>query len=99
MSGDRGLSAGQRARLRGLAHALKPVMQIGREGINDASVAALREAFNTRELLKIRVLRSAPEEVRETAEALASEIAGAVLVQTVGRVAVLFRPTPEEQGG
>lgn len=74
-------------------------MQVGREGVNDASVTALREAFNTRELLKIRVLPAAPEDVRETAEVLAKEVDGAVVVQTVGRVAVLFRSQPEERGG
>lgn len=99
MSTERALSARERARLRGLAHGLKPVMQVGREGVDDASVAALREAFNTRELLKIRVLPAAPEDVRETAEVLAKEVDGAVVVQTVGRVAVLFCPRPEELGG
>jgi RNA-binding protein len=93
------LRGAERARLRGLAHGLRPVVQIGREGITVASLTALQEAFNTRELLKVRVLSSAPHDVRNTAQTLVSKIDGATLVQTVGHIAVLFRPRPEEHGG
>lgn len=70
------LDTRERAQLRSAAHALKPVLQVGRGGVNEASVAALREAFNTRKLLKIRVLPAAPNDIRDTAEALASKIDG-----------------------
>lgn len=54
------------------------------------------EAFNTRELLKVKVLDGAPVEVREGADALAAGLAGVHVVQTIGRTAVLYRAFPDE---
>lgn len=61
-------------------------------------MTAVREAFNTREILKVKVLDSAPTDARTTGEALASGIEGAHLVQVIGRTVVLYRPTPEDDG-
>jgi RNA-binding protein len=86
----------QRAHLKSLAHHLKPVLFVGKEGITDQTVRSLEEAFNTRELLKVKILEAAPMGTREGAEALAARIEGAVAVQSIGRVGVLYRPHPEK---
>lgn len=90
------LTPRQRAHLRSLAHHLKPVLFVGKEGITDAAVRGLEEALNTRELLKVKVLEASPMDVREAGNALADRVDGAVVVQTIGRVAVVYRPDPEE---
>lgn len=90
------LTPRQRAHLRSLAHHLKPVLFVGKEGITDAAVRGLEEALNTRELLKVKVLEASPMDVRDAGNALAERVDGAVLVQTIGRVAVVYRPDPEE---
>lgn len=90
------LTPRQRAYLRSLAHHLKPVLQIGKEGVTDAAVQALEEALNTRELLKVKVQEAAPVNVREAGDALAGRVEGAHLVQTIGRTAVLYRPHPRK---
>lgn len=56
------------------------------------------EAFNTRELMKIRVLESAPNDTNEVAEQLAAEVDGARVVQVIGRTAVLYRRDPDHPG-
>jgi RNA-binding protein len=88
------LTSKQRAHLRGLAHSLKPAAHVGKEGVTESAADALRQTFEARELVKVRVLEAAPEDVRATAHALA-ERTGAAVVQTVGRTAVLYRPDPE----
>jgi len=90
------LNPKQRSRLRSLAHHLKPIAQIGKEGITDASVGTLHEAFNTRELLKVKVQEAAPLSAREAGALLAERIAGAEHVQTIGRTVVLYRAHPEK---
>ena len=90
------LTPRQRAHLKSLAHHLKPVVFVGKEGITDQTVRSLEEAFNTRELLKVRILEAAPLSAREGAHALAGRIEGAVAVQSIGRVGVLYRPDPEK---
>lgn len=88
------LSAKQRRHLKSLAHALKPLLHVGKEGVAETSVRAVEDAFNTRELLKIKVLEAAPESARETGDVLAGRVAGAQLVQVIGRTIVLYRPHP-----
>ena len=90
------LSSRQRAHLRALAHHLKPVLQVGADGVTQAVTDSVREAFNTRELLKVRVLESAPDPVEDAADDLAARIEDAAVVQTIGRTAVLYRPFPDE---
>lgn len=89
------LTSKQRAHLRGLAHALKPAAHIGKEGVTPASVRALRQTFDTHELVKVRVLEAAPEDAKTTAHTLATEIENAAVVQVVGRNATLYRPDPD----
>ena len=95
--GTESLTPKERARLRALAHPLKPVFFVGKEGVTDAAAEAVTEAFNTRELLKVKVQQAAPLRAREAGEALTGKIPGAHLVQTIGRTVVLFRA--REGGG
>jgi RNA-binding protein len=90
------LTSKQRAHLRALAHHLEPVVRIGSDGLSEAVLRSVREAFHTRELLKVKVLESAPESARETADAIAERIEGVHIAQTIGRTAVLYRRHPEK---
>ena len=86
----------QRAHLKRLAHHLKPVVYVGKEGVSESTVRSVEEALNTRELIKVRVQEAAPQDVREAGAELAERVAGAELVQTIGRVAVIYRRHPEK---
>ncbi|MEO0560141.1 MAG: YhbY family RNA-binding protein [Bacteroidota bacterium] len=89
------LTSKQRAALRSRAHALKPLVHVGKEGVTPAAIRSLQQAFDTRDLLKVRVLETAPEDVRTTAYELAKGVQDARVVQTMGRNATLYRPLPE----
>ena len=90
------LTSKQRAYLRRLAHPLKPVVLVGGEGVTDALLASVREAFNSRELIKVKVREAAPESARESADRIAGALDGVQPVQVIGRTAVLYRPFPEK---
>lgn len=89
------LTSKQRAHLRRLAHGLKPVVLVGAEGVTDAVLASATEAFNTRELVKVKLLESAPTDIRTAAHRIAAGIDGAEAVHTIGRTAVLYRADPD----
>lgn len=89
------LNARQRAHLKSLAHPLKPILQIGKEGVTDAVARTVDDAFHTRELLKVKVLEAAPASAREVGESLAGGLDGVQLVQVIGRTIVLYRRHPE----
>lgn len=90
------LTSKQRAHLRSLAHHLSPIAQVGTAGVTPAALQNLREAFNTRELLKVKVLENAPEGPRETADALVAALEDVHVAQTIGRTIVLYRPHPDD---
>ena len=90
-----GLTSRQRAHLRRLAHGLKPIVHVGHEGLA-AARASIEEAFNTRELLKVKVLENAPTDAKETAREIESALDGVHVAQTIGRTIVLFRVHPDE---
>lgn len=55
----------------------------------------MEEAFNTRELLKVKVQDGAPVDADEVARALADRLQAHV-PQTIGRTVVLYRPFPDD---
>ena len=89
------LTSRQRAHLRSLAHPLKAILQIGRDGVSDALVQSVEDAFHTRELFKVRVLDTAPGPARDLAPELAARLPGAHVVTVIGHTIVLYRPHPE----
>lgn len=90
------LTARQRAHLKSLAHSLKPLFQVGRDGVTGTVASTIASAFQTRELLKVKVLEGAPLSAREAADALAAMVPGMHVVQVIGRTVVLYRPHPDE---
>lgn len=95
MSTPAALTPKQRAVLKSLAHRLTPLLHIGKEGVTETVQRALEELLNNRELLKIKVHKEAPLEAREAGEALTRVADGAQVVQTIGRVIVLYRRHPQ----
>jgi RNA-binding protein len=92
-SGDKPvkLSSQQRKHLESLAHHLEPIVRIGKQGLESKIILSVVEAFNTHELIKIKLLDSSPVEAAEAAKEICMA-ADAVLVRVIGRVIVLYKP-------
>jgi RNA-binding protein len=88
------LSTRQIAHLRGLAQSLRPQLMLGHEGYTPGTQAALEDLLRGRELVKVRLLRTAGDAPKEVAAAMAAA-AAATLVGVVGRTFVLYRPNPD----
>ena len=89
------LSGKQRRHLRGLGHDLKALVQIGKAGIDDGLVAAVDQALDDHELVKIKVGDSAKLDRHEAADALAQKTHSEV-AQVLGYTVLLYRAHPEE---
>lgn len=85
------MTSKQRAYLRGLANSLEAIFQIGKAGITDIFVSQISDALEARELMKISVLETAPDTVRNLAADLAVKT-NSTVVQTVGSKITLYRP-------
>jgi RNA-binding protein len=91
------LTERQRRHLRGLAHALKPVVRLGSAGLTDAVASETARALSNHELIKVK----APGGDRGARDELFAALArrtGSALVHRIGNVAVLYRPRPELPG-
>jgi RNA-binding protein len=86
-----GLSERQRKHLRGLAHALKPLIRVGSAGLTDALAAETARALEDHELIKVKAPGGDRRARDEMFAALACRTESA-LVQRIGNVAVLYRP-------
>ena len=84
------MTSKQRAYLRGLANGLQPIFQVGKSGISDNLVKQLDDALEARELIKINVLETAPNNVRNLGEEIAT-VTNSTCVQTVGNKITLYR--------
>lgn len=89
------LSGKQRKHLRGLAHHLNPLVRVGHEGMTDGLKDAVDEALATHELIKIKLLESAPIGKKEFADEVA-ERCGAHVAGVVGRTIILYRRHPKK---
>lgn len=89
------MTSKQRAFLRGQANGLEPILHAGKGGISSTLIKQADDALTARELIKGRVLESAPETAREMAEKLSSET-GSEVVSVIGRTFVLYRRNEKE---
>lgn len=89
------MTSKQRAYLRGLANDYEPIVHVGKGGLSDALIKQADDALEARELIKGRVLETAPQTAREVADEVAKAV-GAETVQVIGRTFVLYRRRAEE---
>ncbi len=73
---------------------LDALASVGKAGISDAFVEAVRKLLSKQELIKIRMPAGPSKWRQETAEVIA-DAADAVCVGVVGRTALLYRPNEE----
>ena len=90
------LTGKERAAYRKMANPLQTIMQIGKGGLEAASIKQIDDALTARELIKLRVLESCPFTAAEAA-AKAAEATGAEVIQVVGTRFVLWRKRPEKE--
>ena len=76
-----------------MAHDLKPIAQVGKQGAIPTLVTTIDQAITVHELVKVKFVGS-KEDRRELSEQIAATI-GAELVTIVGNVAVFYRENPD----
>ena len=89
------LTPAQRADLRSTAHALNPVVLIGADGLTPAVLKEIDGALKAHELIKVRVFGDERDARVAIYEAICDQL-GAAPVQHIGKLLVLYRPTPDE---
>ena len=84
------LNSKQRAYLRALANPIGTILIVGKDGIDAETLRQADQVLTARELIKGRVLETAPVSSREAAERIASETCSEA-VQVIGSKFILYR--------
>ncbi|XJS11362.1 ribosome assembly RNA-binding protein YhbY [Aerococcaceae bacterium WGS1372] len=82
--------------LRKESHQLKPLFQMGKNGLSEEFINQVDSAIEKRELIKFVILQNSDEDLDGVALKIAEEIGG-VVVQTIGSTAVLYRQSSKEK--
>ena len=89
------MTSKQRSNLKSIAATLKPIAQVGKEGVSDNLLKSLSDALEAHELIKLNLLPASGEDEDALAASIASALnAEAVIV--IGRRAVLYRRSSRE---
>lgn len=80
----------QKRFLRSQAHSMKPIFQIGKEGINQQWLNEVSDALEKRELIKVNILNNSLLESAEVEEYI-QENSNIQVIQKIGHVLVLFK--------
>jgi RNA-binding protein len=89
------LTGKQRRHLRALGHALRPIVQVGKDGIDEGVVAAIEQALGDHELVKLKVGEAAGIDRHDAADAIAQRTHSEV-AQVLGNTVLLYRAHPED---
>ncbi len=84
------ITSKQRAYLRSLAQNLEPIFQIGKNGINENQVEQIINALEARELIKITLLDTTPDNKNSISDELARRTNSDV-VQVIGKKITLYK--------
>ncbi len=96
MSQPEKLTNNQKKYLRGIAHGLNPMIMIGANGVTESLMAELESTLAHHEILKIKIASADRDERKEIIEHLLKE-SGALLVQTIGKICVIYRQNDETE--
>ncbi len=90
------ITSKQRAKLRGMANDMQPIMQVGKGGISENLIKTVIDALEAHELIKMKVLDNSAESARTAADEL-SAATGSDVVSVVGAKFVLYKMSSKEK--
>jgi RNA-binding protein len=85
------LTGKQKRFLQGLGNSIKPVISVGKSGITDNTFVSVKNAFNTKELIKVKIQDGCEDPKEDVAQKI-EKGADAVLVQIIGKTILLYKP-------
>ncbi len=87
------IASKDKALIRKYAQKIKPTFQVGAMGIHDLNIAAIKEGFNKKEVLKVKVNREDKTDkqiVKDVANNLQKEL-NCVIAGVIGTTIILYK--------
>ena len=89
------ITSKDRAKLRGMAQKLEPVVLIGKGGITDQVIDSINLVLEKRELIKVKLLQNADIEPRPACDEVCKKL-DADGVQCIGSIFVLYKKSTKD---
>ena len=89
------LTGKQKQFLKGLAHALSPIVRVGRSRVSDAVIEETKKSLHAHELIKVRI-DADDSAIRKELAAKLAEATDAQIAGMVGKTLILYRARDEE---
>jgi RNA-binding protein len=88
------LTGKQKRFLRASANRMRPIFEVGKNGLSPVWLDEIQKALDTRELIKINVLQNSAATVDDIKDYIESK-SDVTVVQTIGKTLVLFKPSKD----
>ena len=82
--------------LKKLAHHLKPVVMLGQQGLSESVINEIDLSLAAHELIKVKLAGAERTERLTLAQQICQQVQ-AELVQSIGQMAVIYRPNPDKK--
>ena len=88
------LTSAQKKQFRSIGHHLSPIVQVSENGLSAGAIAEVKRALSDHELIKVKLMSNERDERKAQSTALIEQVR-AELVQTIGKIIVLYRRNRE----
>ncbi|AFS00366.1 ribosome assembly RNA-binding protein YhbY [Lentilactobacillus buchneri] len=88
------LTGKQKRFLRANANRMRPIFEVGKNGLSPVWLEEIQKALDTRELIKINVLQNSAATVDDIKDYIETK-SDVTVVQTIGKTLVLFKPSKD----
>lgn len=85
------LTSKERNFLRKKAHALEPIVRIGKDGVNDNVLESIKNAISTQELIKVKILQNSMEDITEELVESIEKYTKATFIVSIGSIMIFFK--------
>ena len=89
------LSNKQKKFLKGVAHHMRPLVQVGKNGCTESLVKELDNVISSHELVKVKIMSDDQQDFKTLADELEKAI-NAEMIHKVGHTALFFRQKDED---
>ncbi len=88
------LSTRQKQYLKGLAHPLSPLVQIGKEELSPGVLESIKTELMNHELIKVKIGSNCGLEKDSSSKSIAEQTQSS-LIQLIGKTIILYKPNPK----
>ena len=83
------MNSKQRSKLRSLAHHLKPIVVIGKDGLTKGAISSINRALDAHELIKVKFSQN--KESKKALVKSSGDALSAFIIGDVGHTIIMFR--------